>query len=405
MQFDRSPMSTAVASATAPAVATKRVLFLINSLEGGGAERVFSTLVNSVQPYLHGADIQVVLLDDKPRRYEIASGINVLCLGSNGKFLDSALRLKRYLDDHRPDLVVSFLTRANYLAAAFAGIYRYRSIISERSDTNSRLGGGVAGWAKKWLVSQLYPRANGIIAVSGGIKNSLTVDYRVPPQMTTVIHNPCDINKVNQLAEQPCTALPPDVIAQGYILAVGRLVNIKRFDILIRAYAAGQFTQRLVILGEGPKLAELQALAAALGVADRVIFPGFLSNPYPVMAKASVFVLSSDQEGFPNSLVEAMAVGRPVISTNCNGAAEILDDLVMPQISGVFKAKYGLLVPTGSVDALASALQQLFSDEPLQAALAGGARDRASHFSVANAIARYAAVINQQLAPADQGRG
>lgn len=405
MQFDRSSLSTAVASATAPAVAVKRVLFLINSLEGGGAERVFSTLVNAVQPHLQGAEIRVVLLDDKPRRYEIASGINVICLGSNGKFLDSALRLKRYLDNHRPDLVVSFLTRANYLAAALAGIYGYRSIISERSDTNSRLGGGVAGWAKKWLVSQLYPRANGIIAVSGGIKNSLVMDYRVPADKITVIHNPCDINKVNQLAEQPCANLPASVIEQGYILAVGRLVNIKRFDILIRAYAAGRFAQHLVILGEGPKLAELQALAAELGVADRVVFPGFLSNPYPVMAKASVFVLSSDQEGFPNSLVEAMAVGRPVISTNCNGAAEILDDLVMPQISGVFKAKYGLLVPTGDVDALASALQQLFSDAPLQAALAGGARERASHFSVANAIARYAAVINPQLAPADQGRG
>lgn len=405
MQFDRSSLSTAVVSATASAVATKKVLFLINSLEGGGAERVFSTLVNSVQPHLHGADIQVVLLDDKPRRYEIAEGIRVLCLGSNGKFLDSALRLKRYLDGNRPDLVVSFLTRANYLAAALATLYGYRSIISERSDTNSRLGGGFAGWAKKWLVSQLYPRANGIIAVSGGIKNSLTVDYRVPAHMTTVIHNPCDINKVSQLAEQACTALPASVIEQGYILAVGRLVNIKRFDILIKAYAAGRFTQRLVILGEGPKLAELQSLAAALGVAERVLFPGFLPNPYPVMAKASVFVLSSDQEGFPNSLVEAMAVGRPVISTNCNGAAEILDDLVMPQINGVFKAKYGLLVPTGDAEALASALQQLFSDGPLQVSLAGGARERASHFSVANAIARYAAVINQQLAPVGQGRG
>lgn len=405
MQLDPRASSSAAASAAASSRSARRVLFLINSLEGGGAERVFSTVVNAVKPHLHGAEIQVVLIDDKPRRYEISPGIAVECLGSNGKFIDSALRLKRYLDQNRFDLVISFLTRANYLAAGFARFYGYRCIISERSDTNSRLGGGVAGWAKKWLVSRLYPLAHGIIAVSGGIKNSLTVDYGVPAARTTVIHNPCDLDKVNALAGQACDALSASTLHEGYVLAVGRLVNIKRFDMLIRAYAASGLRMPLVILGEGPKLPELQALAASLGVSERVRFPGFLMNPYPVMAQASVFVLSSDQEGFPNSLVEAMALGRPVISTNCNGAAEILDDVVMPQIKGVYKARYGLLVPTGDADTMAEALRQLFADASLQASLAGGARERAAHFSVANAIAHYASLINQQLAAADQARG
>lgn len=398
-------MTSAFSPDTVRQVTLRRVLFLINSLEGGGAERVFSTLVNRVQPHLPGMEICVALLDDRPQRYNISSNVPLVCLNGSGGFLDSAIRYKRFLDEYRPDLVFSFLTRANYLAAAFARSYHYRCIISERSDTNNRLGNGLAGWAKRWLVKQLYPRAHGIIAVSGGVRQGLTNDYQVPPALTTVIHNPCDLANVRAMAEREGEALPAVASQKGYIVAVGRLVGIKRFDVLIRAYAAGRFRQPLVILGEGPELAELTSLAASLGVAERVFFPGFFKNPYPVMANASLYVLCSDAEGFPNSLVEAMALGRPVISTNCNGAAEILDGTVMPAIKAVHRAEFGMLVPTGNVRLLAGAMHQVLSDEALRATLAERALVRASQFSVQRAVEQYAAVITRQFEPAMSERG
>lgn len=382
-----------------------RVLFLINSLEGGGAERVFCALVNRIQPQLAMTGIDVVLLDDKPGRYEIGAGINVICLKSTGGWLDSLRRFKHHLDRHPPKLVVSFLTRSNFLAVAFSRLYGYRCIISERSDTDGRLGDGFGGWAKKQLVRAAYPYADTIIAVSEGIKCSLVADYHIAPDIITAIHNPCDMPQLNLLAQQPCALAQDKRTQNGFILAVGRLTGTKRFDMLIRAYALGNFKLPLVILGEGPKRAELQALINSLGLAERVLLPGFLSNPYSVMARATVFVLSSELEGFPNSLVEAMAVGRPVIATNCHhGPSEILDETVMPDITGVHHGKYGMLVPNGDPDALAAALSQVLADPTLQASLSERSRQRAGQFTAQAIIGRYAAVITEQLALVGQGR-
>jgi len=326
-------------------ISRNKVLFVINSLDGGGAERIFSILVNHVQIHLNAADIEVLLLDNNPPRYEIDPTISVKCLDSNGSLLDSAWRFRRYIAAARPQLVVSFLPRANYLTVAFAPLYDYRCIISERSDTTGRIGGGVSGRLERQLVRLLYPRAHGLICVAEAMRRSMVQDYAVAPQTAYTIHNPVDFDKINRLAQQPCP-LQQDQLKNGFILAAGRLHEVKRFDVLIRAYALANPQQPLVILGVGQKLTELQNLAATLGIAERVIFPGFLPNPYAVMANASVYVMSSDREGFPNALVEAMAVGLPVIATNCHhGPAEILDDTATLDISGVHEGRYGRWFP------------------------------------------------------------
>ena len=389
--------ATAIANTTERTFAAKRpasILLVINSLEGGGAERVFSTIANQLPGLMPDQSFEVVLLDDRPSTYQIDESVPQTCLASDGSFWDSARRFKKLLDQRRPQLVLSFLTRANYLTAFFARRYAYRAIISERSDTNGRLGGGVGGWLKKKLVRSLYPRADGIIAVSEGIRRSLIQDFGIEPNRVEVIYNPYDLELLNARAQEPSP-----IAEQGFILAIGRLVSTKRFDLLIRAYAEGQFQQNLVILGEGPKLDELKALVEQLGVAQKVKFPGFLANPYAVMAQASVYVLCSELEGFPNALVEAMSIGLPVIATNCpHGPAEILDEQVMPDLKTCFLAKHGVLVPSGDVSSMRDALQRVLSDPELRQSLSVRARERAACFTVAETVSRYTQSLQTQLA-------
>lgn len=153
------------------------------------------------------------------------------------------------------------------------------------------------------------------------------------------IHNPCDIKRAQVLSEEH-----QDVYEGKYILGVGRLTKQKRFDVLIKAFhRLGTEDYKLVILGEGNQRKELEKLIKELGLIDSVIMPGFVSNPYPWYKHATMFVLSSDSEGFGNVIVEALACGIPVISTDCGPVSEILigrlkagliskgDDVIMAQ--------------------------------------------------------------------------
>ena len=371
----------------------QRVLFVINSLEGGGAERVFAVVLDHIAPYLHDVQIEIALLDDRPSRFEIHAPFVIHHLRGSGGLLDSTKRLYRLLAQFRPDVVVSFLTRANYLTAAFARRLGYKAIISERSDTNGRLGGGLAGYLKKALVRRLYPRAAYVIAVAEGIKDSLIREYGVARDAARVIYNPYDMSALRHRAQENC-----DLGDGPFILTVGRLVRAKRFDLLIRAYARGQFNQDLVIAGEGPELANLQALALELGVAGRVLLVGFVANPYALMARASLFVLSSEREGFPNALVESMCLGTPVVATHCNhGPLEILDPGMQAGIRGVHLGQYGILVPEGDVPALTNAMEQVLSDAELAAHYGRKGRQRAEDFTVDATVSQFAGLVREAL--------
>lgn len=374
------------------------VLFVINSLCGGGAEQVFATLINHIQPYLQVDNCRVLLLDQGQILQQIDAPIVIDRLGSNGGWLDSLLRFRRYMAQLQPDVVVSFLTRANGLAAAFARRHGYRCIVCERSDTGERLGRGAGGWLKRWLVRRLYGRAHAVLTVSAGIKSGLERHYGLAADLISVIHNPCDPDQLQRLATQPRPRSAEAIQATGFIASMGRLVPCKCFDLLIRAYAAGNFPVPLVIIGDGPLRDELQTLARQLGVAARVHFPGYLSNPFPLLAQASVYVLCSSQEGFPNSLVEAMALGLPVIASNCrHGPGEILDEQVLPAVQGVYEAKHGVLVPVGDEAALTLAVRRVLQDAVLRRFMAQQARHRASQFALGQVISRYADAINSQL--------
>jgi glycosyltransferase involved in cell wall biosynthesis len=294
--------------------------------------------------------------------------------------------LIRYLQSVRPDALLSALPTLNLLAVwarCGAGVAT-RVVISER-DTLSTAIGGSRQWRKRYLpplLQRAYMMADGIIAVSNGVADDLVASTGISRARITTVYNPVVDPELVAKARAP---LDHPWFAPGappVILGVGRLHPQKDFATLIRAFARlrAERPVRLLILGgessgDSAYVADLKALPARLGVAEDVDLPGFAPNPLAYMSRAETFVLSSVHEGLGIVLIEALACGTPVVSTDCpHGPSEILDH-----------GRFGPLVPVGDDAALAAAIRATL-DDPLPAELL---RSRAEMFTVERAIDRY----------------
>jgi glycosyltransferase involved in cell wall biosynthesis len=204
----------------------------------------------------------------------------------------------------------------------------------------------------------------------------------LPSGKIEAIYNPIVTPELNEKIQE-CVDHPWFLPSQPpVILAVGRLEKQKDFPTLIHAFARirKQYPVRLMILGEGNEHSSLESLVQKLGVAEDVIFPGFVANPYAYMAQARVLVLSSAWEGFGNVLVEAMAAGTPVVSTDCkSGPSEILAN-----------GQYGKLVAVGDSKGMAEAIVKTIEEASDSRIL----KERAIEFSLDKALTQY-----QQLLP------
>ena len=382
----------------------KNVLFVINSLTGGGAERVMATLLRHSEAWRHSHKLSLALLDDTPAAYSLPDWLPVTQLDTRGGLLASILQLRALVRRSPPDVVLSFLTRANVstcLALAGTGT---PFVLSERVNTSAHLPRGLSGMVSRALVRLTYPRARHVIAVSQGVADDLTSAFGVREERVSILSNPVDEALICERAQDWTVPVPDG----PYVAAMGRLVPNKNFGLLVDAFARSGIAGRLVIMGEGPERAALVRKIADLGLADRVSLPGFLENPFPVIARAQCYVLPSNAEGFPNGLVEAMALGVPVISTNCrSGPSEILAERPRTPIGGLECAAHGLLVPCDDRAALAEALL-VYQDEARRLHFARAAEARARDFTVAASVARYWAVIEGAMergGPATAGEG
>lgn len=378
-----------LASLHRPEPKPPRLLFAINSLEGGGAERVMARLVAGLREEMPEAEITLALLDDRPEKHAVPKGVNVVRLDCDGSVSRSIRRLRDLARKAKPDVVVSFLTRANMAAVIAARAAGARCIVSERVHTSSHFGGGMKARANRLAVRLLYPRADRVVAVSHGVACDLAENYRVPWDRLATINNPVDAPAIHAAAEEePQVGLP-----DRFILAVGRLVANKNFPMLLKAYAQSGITAHLVILGEGPERADLEDLAQSLGVAGRVHLPGYADNPYPVMRRALCYVSASNAEGFPNAMVEAMVLGKPIVATDCrSGPSEILAERPEGQVEGVLEARHGILVPPGGEAEMTEALRRMMAPVTLQH-YAAKSRQRAGDFDTRSIFGRYAEVI------------
>ncbi|GGP22955.1 glycosyltransferase [Silvimonas iriomotensis] len=200
------------------------------------------------------------------------------------------------------------------------------------------------------------------------------------------LYNSIDLARIREQGQAG-----PAPLAEPYMVSVGRLQESQKdFTSLLRAYALlvkDGITEKLAIVGEGKSRLELQALAAELGIADRVVFAGFQTNPYVWMQHARLMVFSSKMEGLPNVLLEAMALGQLVISTDCPvGPREILAE-----------GKAGLLVPVGDVAGLAHAMKQGLQDEPTRTALLDYAAQHIEQMGFGPTAAAFASCVDNLI--------
>jgi glycosyltransferase involved in cell wall biosynthesis len=251
-------------------------------------------------------------------------------------------KLIELLRSINPDAVLSSMTGTNFLAVIARSFARCGSRLVLREESSVI---NIKSRLKRLALPKLYARASAIISVSEGVASDLE-SMGIAHARVHVIHNPIDAQRLRQLAQSG-----PELSADDhrpYVIALGRLTAAKDHATLLRAYASCDLREshRLVIVGEGGQRANLECLAKELGISDQVLLTGAMVNPYRVLAGASLHVLSSRWEGLGNVLLEAMALGVPVVSTDCrHGPRELLDG-----------GRYGRLVPVGDEIALAHAM-------------------------------------------------
>ncbi len=370
-----------------------RILCVINSLEGGGAERVFVGVVEALARTYGRDALDILLLDNAPARYAPPPGIRLSVLGARGAMAASLSGAISHAAKTRPHVILSFLTRSNCAAVAAAWRSRARVLISQRVHASAFFGSSPRQLANRLTVRAFYPRADRVLAVSAGVADDLAQNYGVARRRLSVIYNPLDVEAIRAAAaESPETALP-----DPFYVAVGRLTPKKNHPMLLHAYARARPKAGLIILGEGPQRAELEALAASLGIAERVRFLGFVANPHALMARAKAFVSASNSEGFPNALVEALALGRAAAFTDCDsGPAEILGRAGSEVVTETVEAAYGLLVPPNNIAAMAAAFEALENDER-RARLGRAALARSEDFAAELAWSAYVAELDSLL--------
>jgi glycosyltransferase involved in cell wall biosynthesis len=322
-----------------------RVAIFVPSMRGGGAERVMATLANSWVEL--GLEVDVVLVERVgPYLASLDPRVRIVDLRVS-RVAHAVWPLVRYLRERRPRALLAAMVHAN-VAAIIARVLANtgtRLVVSERIDpAQSRHRWSL--YLRRWL----YPRADRIIAVSEGTAATLRRLLPGSSERVVVVYNPIDVGDAARAATEPTGHpwLTPGVPDLPVVVAAGRLTPQKGFDILLRAFARvnAERSTRLIILGEGPQRPALIALAEALGIAERVDLPGFVSNPFAFFGRAALFVLSSRREGLPNVLLQALACGAPVVSSDCaSGPGEILEG-----------GKWGALVPVGDATALADAM-------------------------------------------------
>jgi glycosyltransferase involved in cell wall biosynthesis len=360
-----------------------RIALLVPTLVIGGVERVFVNLANG----LHHCGVNVDLVVGRAggdMSGLVENGIQIFDLQSD-RMMRSVPRIAKYLQTRKPEALIAGMTHCSAAAVIARGIVRQEiKVIATEHNTMSQVMANTSGM--KYRLMPLWSRwalnsADAIVAVSDGVADDLSMRAGILRHKIQVIYNPVITNALHVAAS---VALEHPWFHAGespVILAVGRLDKQKDFPMLVRAFrlVRNRRPARLMILGEGPDRSRIEQAVQEAGLVEDVSLPGFEQNPYRFMKRAAVFAFSSQWEGFGVALVEALALGMPVVSTNCTyGPAEVLCD-----------GKFGALVPVGDHEAMAKALL-LALDSPMQ----NDSSEHLQKFTVPSVASSYMSIIN-----------
>lgn len=338
------------------------IMFYTRSLHNGGVDRVVFNLAEEFAD--RGLNVALVVDFDNPYspfRSLLPPRLRYEVLDARGP-VSRLVKLRRFIRRERPRAVMctsfGFPNIYAVLVRMITGI-DFRLMLTEHCFPSVDRAMPKPWQSRYWffpIAHLAYPRADSIVAVSKGTGDDLARVIDIDRASVSCIYNPIINTSLLDQARQPvdhpwfACGEPPVVIA------VGRLEAQKNFSLLIRAFAKVAETRpgRLVILGDGSERDMLTALVASLGIGDRVDMPGFAANPHAYVARAAVLVLSSDFESLANVVIEAMAVGTPVVATDCpSGPAEALD-----------QGRYGTLVPVGDEERMAEAIGATLDRRP-----------------------------------------
>jgi len=364
-----------------------KILFLVSSLNTGGAERVATTLASA---WARRGD-DVTLVSTFPRRgtcfYPLDAGVKLVWLADRLKGAGHPLRvtaaklrvLRKMMVDEAPDVVISFLTNVNVMALLAHWGLKAPIIVCERTNPAAASNSGAV---LRMLRRLVYPRAD---VVTVQTESSVEPFRRMVPgiRRLEVVSNPLP----PELLERPLR--PTASVGRKRLMAMGRLVPAKQFDLLIEAFsllAPRHPDWDLVIWGDGPMRDALTRQVANLGLDKRISLPGRSDAPWDELSKADAFALTSAVEGFPNVLLEAMALGLPCIAFDCpSGPAEMTR-----------QGEDALLIPLGDTASLCNGLERLMREPALRAELARrGAESVRKRYALPQVLERWDDIMKQ----------
>ncbi|WP_419022022.1 glycosyltransferase family 4 protein [Holdemanella sp.] len=352
-----------------------KIVFYINTLGGGGAERVVSALAKS---FSAANEVIVVNSYAVDKEYELNDKVRHIYLEKNNtsrnfitRNIHRVSRLRYILKSEKPDVLISFMAEPNYRAIVASIGLKNKTIISVRNDPDKEYPGVLTGF----LAKTLFRLADGIVFQTEDAKKWFPDSIQ---KKSTIIYNQVDDVFFNTKFHG----------VRHDIVSTGRLTNQKNQKMLIRAFAsvADKITENLIIYGEGELRSELESLIAKLHMTNRIFLPGRIENVAETIKSAKLFVLSSDYEGMPNSLMEAMVLGIPCISTNCpcGGSRKIFEG-----------QKNGLLVPVNDVKTLAEKIIYLLKNKPVREKISDNALKASKMFSSQVITDKWLSYINK----------
>jgi len=370
---------------------------MINSLTCGGAERVVSDLVVSLKKSF---SVSVIVIENN-FFFKLPKDVPVYSLTKSKiskpffvKLLELpflARTLKRIIQENNFEIVQSHLYRSNFVnvLAKLFGAGHQVQIVQHNTITDFNQN-SFFGSIRLKLSQWLYPKADLIVGVSKSVLQEVKKVLKKMPR-SIVVYNPIPCEKIQKLKR---VQVDPKVFKfnskNKYMLYTGRLIELKNIPVLLRAFEQVLPTIQnleLILLGEGPERKKLQNFSKKLDVESRVHFLGQVENPYQFMFHSDLFILVSSHEAFGNVLVEAMACGCPVISTNVQGPREILYD-------SKTKTHFGSLVAINDIKKLAKLITKLLNSSKLQRHFRSKGLRRSKSFDIELISKQYKKILN-----------